>query len=266
MARRSLLLLAALLVAAVGTVLVFLYASTANARALRGQHPVEVLVAKIQIPVGTSAAQAAEKGMFDRKTITRAAAAPGALGPSALSTLNGKVALTTIYPGEQILAAKFGSQAQSSVLPIPPGMVGESVQVSDPARVAGFVTPGSNVAVFVTLSPSGGTTRGGTASFTQLLLPKVQVLAVGATTGGTGATAGQADGNGNGAAGANPEQQLPRAILTLALNQLDATRLAFAAQQGQLYFVLLSPTTTLSPPGTRVTMQNLFPVNGKQPS
>ncbi|MEP6695266.1 MAG: Flp pilus assembly protein CpaB [Pseudonocardiales bacterium] len=255
MGRRTLLLLAALLVAAVGTVLVFLYASTANARALRGQNPVEVLVAKTQISVGTSAAQAAEKGMLDQKTITRAAAAPGALGPAALSTLNGKVALSTIYPGEQILAVKFGSQAQTSVLPLPPGMVAASVQVADPARVAGFVTPGSSVGVFVTLSPSGGATRGGTATFTQLLLPKAQVIAVGATAGGSAVTDGQTDGKT--AAGANPEQQLPRALLTLALNQQDAAKLVFASQQGQVYFVLLSPTATLTP-GTAVTLQNLF--------
>lgn len=252
MGRRTLLLLAALLVAAVGTVLVFLYASSANARALSNQHPVDVLVAKTQITVGTSVLQAAEKGMFERKTITRAAAAPGALAPGALASLNGKVALSTIYPGEQILAAKFGTAAQTSGLPIPPGMVAVSVPLEDPARVAGFVGPGSMVGIFVTLSPSGGTARGGTATFTQLLLPKAQVIAVGQST----AAAAPTNGNNKNTNVAN-QQPLARATVTVALNLKDAQKLIFAAQQGDIYFVLLTDKSGIVP-GQQVALATLF--------
>lgn len=255
MGRRTLLLLAALLVAGVGTALVFLYASSANARALRGQHPVAVLVAKSQIQLGTSVQEASQKGLFERKTIARADAAPGALAPAALATLVGKVALATIYPGEQILPAKFGSVAQTSGLPIPPGLVAVSVQLGDPARVAGFVSPGSFVAVFATLSPSGGSTKGGTATFTRLLLSKAQVVAVGPTT--VGATTADGQPTGKGATGTNPESQLPRAILTVALSQKDAQKLVFASQQGQVYFALLTAKSTVAP-DAGVTLQNLF--------
>ena len=61
------------------------------------------------------------------------------------------------------------------------------MNLTDPARVAGFVNPGSNVAIFV-----GGTTQYVATSpdqelppdlpFTQLLLGKVLVLGVGSTT------------------------------------------------------------------------------------
>jgi pilus assembly protein CpaB len=241
MGRRTLLLLAALVVAGVGTALVFVYASSANARALHGQHPVEVLVAKTRIPVGTSALQATQKGMFEKKTIARAAATPGALAPTALATLDGKVALADIYPGEQILPVKFGIAAQTSGLPIPPGLMAVSVQLGDPARVAGFVAPGSVVAVFATLSPSGGT--GGTS--TRLLLPKALVVGVGPTT--VGSTP----------ANANPEQQLPRTVLTVALAQKDAQKLVFAAQQGQVYLALLT-TSSVVTPDLGITRQNLF--------
>lgn len=258
MGRRTLLLLAALLVAAVGTTLVFIYASTANDRALRGQHPVELLVAKSEIPAGTTGLAAESKGLLVTKKVARAAAAPNALAPGALQSIASQVALSTIYPGEQILPAKFGALGQTTGLVIPPGMIAVSVQLGDPARVAGFVEPGSFVAVFATLSPSGGTTAGGTATFTRLLLPKAQVVAVGPTTAGNAASAdGQQSAKGTAAAGTNPEQQLPRAILTVALTQKDAQRLVFASQQGQVYFGLLT-TKSVVAADTGITLRNLF--------
>ncbi len=255
MARRTLLLLAAFLVAAVGTGLVFVYASTANARALRGQHPVDVLVAKGEIATGTPVADAARKGLFEKKTIARDAATPDAMAPGDLQSIVGKVALGTIFPGEQILPAKFGSPSQATALGTPDGMIDVAVQLSDPARVAGFVQPGSSVAVFATLSPGGGATAGGTATFTRLLIAKAQVVAVGPTTAAPAAAPGAKAGAA--AAATNPEQQLPRAILTLALSQRDAQKLVFASQQGQVYFALLTPKSTVTrDPG--VNLQNLF--------
>ena len=40
----------------------------------------------------------------------------------------------------------------SGALPIPSGKVAMSVQLGDPQRVAGFVKPGSEIAVFVTIA------------------------------------------------------------------------------------------------------------------
>ncbi len=92
------------------------------------------------------------------------------------SGLENKVALSTIYPNEQIITAKFGDSGEQSALTIPDGDIAISVTLSDTGRVAGFVTPGASVAIFIA-SPDPkdkGATR--------LLLPSVKVIAIGTTT------------------------------------------------------------------------------------
>ena len=52
-----------------------------------------------------------------------------------------------------------------------------SVNLTDPARVAGFVNPGSEVTIFMS-----GTDPASTEPFTRMLLDRVTVLGVGSTT------------------------------------------------------------------------------------
>lgn len=238
MGRRTVLLVVALLVAAVGTSLVFVYVNGVNERALADQKPVKVLVATTTIAAGTSAADAAKAGAFQLQEVGAASAAPGAL--SDISPISSKVALAPIFPGEQILAAKFGALGSTSGLTIPSGELAVSVQLTDPARVAGFVQPGSNVAVFASLTPTaqagqsgpGGQSPAAQRQVTRVLLPKAQVIAVGPTTTTPTTSTDNTTGQTN-------TEQLPKAILTLALGQVDAQKLIYASQQGQLYFGLL---------------------------
>ena len=62
MGRRTILLIAAILVAALGTGLVWLYADQADDAAMADQQPVEVLVAKMDIASGTSGSEIASAG------------------------------------------------------------------------------------------------------------------------------------------------------------------------------------------------------------
>jgi pilus assembly protein CpaB len=234
MGRRTLLLIAALVVAALGTTMVFLYVNGVNDRALANQRPVQVLVAKTQINAGTSVADAQAAAAFELKEISKASAARGAV--SDLSPLANLVALSTIYPGEQILAQKFGPAGSVSALPIPDGKLAISVQLGDPARVAGFVSPGSKVAIFVNIA------RGGQEQ-TRLLIPEVEVIATGAstlvpTTTSTG--------------GATQTEQLPKALITLAVDQRQYQQVFFASTHGQMYFALRGkdPKLSTTVPGT----------------
>ena len=232
MGRRTVLIIAAFVVAALGTTLVFLYVNKLDDKAIAKQNPVEVLVAKVDIPAGTSTADVSRKGMLELKKITKDSAAPTAL--STLDTLAGKVALSTIYAGEQILPAKFGNTAEISALTIPDNDIAVSVQLADPARVAGFVEPGSHVAVFVTLQQSG-------SGVIRLLLPNALVLAVGPTTiAPSGATS---------STGAVNTEALPRAIMTLGLSQREAEKLVLASQTGTVYFGLRSDKSKVAPSG-----------------
>lgn len=62
MGRRTLLLIAAVVIAAIGSTFVFIYAHDANNRALKDQEPQEVLVATKTIDAGTTAGAAEAAG------------------------------------------------------------------------------------------------------------------------------------------------------------------------------------------------------------
>ena len=142
-----------------------------------------------------------------------------------------------------MLAAKFGKAADQTALSLPKGHLAISVQLTDPARVAGFVEPGSSVTIFATESvdPQNGKKPFDTA-FT--LLPKVTVIAVGPTT---VTQANDTSGSGN-------KEALPRTILTIAVTQLEAQRVLLADLKGELSFGLLG--TDSGPTRTRPTVVN----------
>lgn len=256
MARRTALLTAAVLVAALGTLLVALYVRGVDDRALAGQAPVPVLVATTTIAPGAPAATATK--LVTLRQLPADAVAPGAVAD--LASLGDQVTLSTVLPGQQLMAAMFGPPGASSPLVLPKGTLAVSVQLADPARVAGFVAPNSEVAVFVTLD-TGNAATGGTAATatTRLLLPRATVVAVGPTSNAPTISSG-GDGT-TGAGVGNPvtnTETLPRAILTLALDQRDVERLVFASQQGELYLGLLTENSTVAP-GDGVTLDTLFP-------
>jgi pilus assembly protein CpaB len=96
--------------------------------------------------------------------------------------------------------------------------------------------------VFASLEDNGKPT-------TRVLLPKADVIAVGATTLITQTTTTDT--------GESTTEEIPLAILTLALSQKDAQRVIFAQDQGPLYFALL-PEGSQVKPGGATTSQNLF--------
>jgi pilus assembly protein CpaB len=246
MGRRTILLVAAVLVAALGTTLVFLYARGADQRAAAGQELVTVLFAKSEVPVGTTGTAAAQSGALEQREVAKNSVAEGAL--SDIAPVANQVTLSPIFPGEQILQQQFGAPGSQSALPIPAGKVAVSVQLGDPERVAGFVTSGSHVAVFATVANAGAAGTGQT-NLTQVLLPDVLVVGVGNSTLVTTTTTN--------ASGQQNTEQISRAILTLALDQTQATKIIYAAQQGQLYFALLTADSKVSP-GGGITSSNLF--------
>lgn len=242
MDRRKLLVVAAAIVAALGVVLVLLWVRSADHRAQGRYDTVQVLTATARIDPGESIDQASSGGRLALRPVTRNELLTGyQTGTTALA---GQVALTTIYPGEQIIADKFGSTAAPvSSLPIPNGKVAISVSLSDPARVAGFVNPGSDVAIFMS-----GTVAG--QPYTRLLLPKVTVIGVGPDT-SVSTTSGSAS------AGQQNTEQLPATLLTLAVTQQDAQKVLFAQGNGQLAFALTTDASKVAP-GPATTLAGLF--------
>lgn len=234
MARRSVLLIVAVLIALIGTALIVLYVQGIDKRAAAGQELVEVLVATEALESGESVSAAQEAGKFDTKEVRRDDVVEGAL--SSTSSISDLVATGAIYPGEQLIAKKFGTLGDSASLVIPEDKMAISVELTDWERVAGFVNPGNEVAIFgtalapVRIAPSGDETKLG--DWTRVVLPRVQVVGVG-TTSVTSRTTRSDDGE-------QVVEEVPKTILTLAVDQVEAEKLIHADRTTEVTFALLT--------------------------
>lgn len=230
MGRRAVLLTVALLVAGAGTALVLLYVQGINSRATADQEPVRVLTATARIEAGETMAAAQAAGKVDLVEWPQAKVMGSAVGSA--ESLKEEVAISTIFPGEQIIPEKFGDPGDEDVLTIPKGKLAISVELTDPNRVAGFVTPGAQVAIFHTARMSDG------EAYSRLLLTKVEVVGVGQTTvlSTTKTTA----------AGEETTEEIPKTILTVAVDQADAEQVFLAAGTGELSFGLLTDRSNSS--------------------
>lgn len=251
MDRRRLLLVAAAVVAALGAVLVFLYVRGAETRAEQEFDTVDVLVATQQIEAGENVADAYAQAKIAVEAVPQGQVLPGA-GTDG-NVYEGQVALTTVYPGEQLIPEKFGGATEveaASSLAIPEGKLAISINLTDPARVAGFVNPGSEVAIFFTGTADDlATDVSEDLQLTRVLLPRVTVLGVGSTTQVTTTTTD--------AEGQQTTEQLPRTLLTLALSQEEAERVLLAQTNAELALGLLTAESTVrDTPGT--TESDLF--------
>lgn len=260
MARRSVLLLVAALIAIAGTAMIVLYVQGIDARATEDQELVEVLVATEIIDTGETVADAQESGKIEKAEVRRADLVEGSL--SSTSSISELVSISTIYPGEQLLAKKFGSLGDTQSLVIPDDKMAISVELTDFERVAGFVNPGNEVAVFATaldpvaLLPDGKEQKLG--SVTRIVLTRVPVLGVG-TTSVTSRTTQTEDGD-------QVAEEVARTILTIAVTQDEAERLIQADRNAELNFALLTDESKVSDqPGAG--LGDVFPelFRGQQP-
>ena len=129
MARRSVLLIVAVLIALIGTSLIVLYVQGIDKRAAEGQELVEVLVATETIEAGEAVDEAQEAGKFEKKEVRRDDLVDGAL--SSTGSISGLVATGAIFPGEQLIAKKFGSMGDTESLAIPDDKIAISVELTD---------------------------------------------------------------------------------------------------------------------------------------
>lgn len=248
MVHRKFLLIGAVLAAVAGAALVFLYVRGADARAESRFDTIQVLRATAPIPIGETLSAASQGGKLALENVPRDQVLPNAL--TSIDSLGKQAALVPIYAGEQIVTDKFGSDAVApSALQIPKGQMAISVNLTDPARVAGFVNPGSEVGIFVSATDEGAGTAAGDGTFTRLLEQRVTVIGVGSTTPVSTTTTDET--------GQQTTEQLPRTLLTLAVNQKQAERILYASGYGELSFSLLTPNSEVAP-APPVTATNLW--------
>jgi pilus assembly protein CpaB len=256
MDRRRLLLILAVFVAIIGTALVFLYVQGADKRASNKYEDADAYVATQNIAAGETFDQALSQGKIVLHSVPRNVLDENTGYQTDSTALKGKLAVVPVFQGQVIVDAQWGdtvTAAQSS-LPIPPNDIAISVNLTDPDRVAGNIQNGSQVAIFVTgtLTATAGGAGSADLESTRLLLPKVTVLNVGSPQPPTTSTT--TDENGT-----QTTEQLPRTLLTIAVNQKEAQKVILASKALDLTFGLLTEKSQVKPgPGTSTLNTSLF--------
>jgi pilus assembly protein CpaB len=218
--RRLLAALAALVLAALGAVVLLAYVRGADARALAGMQTVDVLVVDRPVPEGTPAEELAELVRTER--LPARAAVPGAV--TDLDELAGRVATVDLQPGEQLLAARFAPPEDLSVpgTVAPPEGAAEVSLLLEPQRaVGGRLAAGDTVGVHLSLDGQ-----------TDVVLSRVLVTQV------QGAPVAVADGEATDTAssgGAAPSASL---MVTLGLRPEAAEAVVFGMEHGTVWLSL----------------------------
>ncbi len=265
MRRRMLAVLVAVVLAAAGCLAVVAYVRGADRRALAGQEAVWTLVATRRIPAGTTGAQI-QAGGYASRVAMPAATVPGDSVEAIDEQLATLAVTADLQPRQLLLRGMFGESTRASGgLALPDGKVAVSVETTAASRVAGFVRPGSKVAIFDTFTVRDGKGRipsGARLSdnyeynhATRVLLPRVEVLAVG-ERGAPGAAISTPSGESGPAKDAAKAGQTM--LVTLAAGQDEAEKLIHASLTGTLSLVLLDDTATITP-GAGVDNHSLFP-------
>ena len=235
----------AIVFALIAGVVVFAYTSAADRRALQGQEPRDVVVSTGVVPLGTTLGQALTDGLVELTRVPAKSLPVGAV-TSVTAANRDLYALAAVPAGQVLLEANFGPELpQVGGLRVQAGELALTVELNDPARVADFLNPGSEIAIFAT-SEVLNLGTGATISTTRIIVSPATVLAIGSTTNTSEEPADQ-----------TPEAAERKALVTVSVTQAEAERIVHAVQTGKLYLGLLGEgTVVVSPPV--ITNQSLY--------
>jgi pilus assembly protein CpaB len=250
---RLLTITLALVVGIVGIVAVLAYVRQANERAVNGLRAETVVVANGAIPAGTSLSQAKSENLLGTEKVPVSSVSNMAV--QTVTTANEHMVVSSTVAQGQVLMqnmlAKSGTLTAGSYaeLPLPKGDIGVTIQLCLGADVAGYVHPGSYIAVFDTFPTAG------TMTFTctthqpppkatvqaRIIVARVEVLSVTPVTSEvTSAAAGQLAGADT-ANPASPVFSSGEVFVTLAAtNYVMAENLVLITTAGDPTFGLLT--------------------------
>jgi pilus assembly protein CpaB len=231
MKRRLLAAVAALVLLAVGTVLVLAYVEGADARALAGVRTTQVLVADKVIPEGTPADELT--GLVRTDVLPQKAAVDGRV--TDLGELAGLVATVELQPGEQLLLSRFGEAelgGTAGTVAVPAGLQEVSVLLEPQRALGGRLAAGDTVGVVVSI-------EGGKTHFVvhHVLLTEIKGAPAPVDPAAEGQTEAASDGStGTASTGSSvPTQSL---MITLAVTAAQAEAVVFGMEHGTVWLTL----------------------------
>jgi len=256
--RRILTIIVAIVLAVVGTGAVMIYVKQADQRALAGQKAVSVLVATQQVPAGTTASAALRDGLLQAQNLPSEsvpADAVRSIGPA----ISGLVLSASLPSGQLLLRPMLVTKtAAATGLAIPAGKVALTVLMCLQKAVAGYIRPGSQIAVFNTffrdkqgtasVSCTGTSWPNGVkAVHTRLVLTNVPVLGVGSAASGTTSTTTTTTGVFSQSNSSSASSSSTTLLVTVAVSQTDAEKLIHLAEAGIPYLALVTASSGTTP-------------------
>lgn len=236
MGRRTLLLIASILVAALGTALIWLYVQGADNRAASGAAQVQVLVAGNSVKAGQPASQVQPQQRLMPQTLVSSLGGSLLTDPAQIKGFT----RTDVVAGLPLLQGQFSGEALAAAPPLdglPPNMVAMQVTLPDPQRLVGLLQPGSKIRVYAGLQDKNDEKK----KYAAVLFNSVTVLQAGVPT--TASATAAAPANSSGGTTNAGAANVPQAIVTLALTNEQAKSLVFAQSStggsAALYFGLL---------------------------
>jgi pilus assembly protein CpaB len=205
----------AVAVAGIASVSLYKYLKGQEAKVQEAVATESIMVAAVEIPIGSSITPQQVKTMNWPK-----GAMPAGQTFSSAEQVTGRTALDRYTPGEPIVEAKLvPKEGQSGILTykIPEGHRAMTVAVDQVSGVAGFISPGNKVDVVLTTD-----TEANKLPVSKIVLQNVPVLA-------TGQVISQEK---------KDEKPVVVPTVTMDVTPEDAEKLAIASTQGRLQLVL----------------------------
>ena len=207
-----------------GIVVTFQYLSTADERAIQNLESVDVIVAVEAIPKGTSLFDAEISKFIETQTFPAKAVPLNSIQD--INASNGDLlSRAGIAPGQILVNSLFADREVPSIdLEIPAGFVAVTVQMEYATRVASFIKPGVDVAVYSTKLDNKNE-----KAVTTLLFKSARVLAVGTETKVT----------------AQAVDKDISDFITLSIRFDEASKLINATKVSSLYLALLNESSLI---------------------
>lgn len=175
------------------------------------------------------------------------------IAPGAVTSLNeitaGFVTSTEIFPGEQLLLARFRSPESLTRIQVPDSLQEVTIPVVPERAVGGAFTPGDTLGVIVSFG------AGDSGQNTSFILHRALVTAIQYSAGDVSGANAAASGSETSARSAPTD----RLLITFAVSSLDAARLVFAAEFGNIWLTLEGPSATVGGEGIVTLKQLLVP-------
>jgi pilus assembly protein CpaB len=220
-------LMVGVLAAALAALLLLVYLNRYRQNLNQQNASVSVLVAKSLIPKGTPGEVIGRKALFQVTSVPKAQLKDGALTDPGV--LRGTIAVTDIYPGQQLTIASFGAARLGGIADtLTAFQRAVAIPVDATHGLVGAVRPGDHVDLMVGLNGASSTKTVPTGALIRTFLQDITVLVATPTS------------------------------LTLRVNDKQAERLAWASDNGKIWVTLRAPTGARQSPSQIVSLTNVL--------